>query len=102
MKKILLIFTFITILLSSSVSYAYDVTDDYQLGNKIGTNLKALNGDHEVEDYWNPTQKQVLPNIKKVIVFTYIDTANIDYIGYSNANDIVLQTVLEALMDKGY
>ena len=102
MKKILMMIAFIAVLASSSISYAYDVTDDYQLGYNIGTNLKALSGNHEVQDYWNPAQKEVLPNIKKVIAFTYIDTTTANYIGYNNANNIVLQAALEALIDKGY
>ena len=72
-----------------TTSFAYDISDDYSLGYKIGTNLKALSGDHDVQEYWDESQKNQLKNIKKVLVLTTINPNSIDYIGYQNTNLIV-------------
>ena len=49
-----------------TTSFAYDISDDYSLGYKIGTNLKALSGDHDVQEYWDESQKNQLKNINKL------------------------------------
>jgi len=85
-----------------TTSFAYDISDDYSLGYKIGTNLKALSGDHDVQEYWDESQKNQLKNIKKVLVLTTINPNSIDYIGYQNTNLIVENLGYKALLDNKF
>lgn len=85
-----------------TTSFAYDISDDYSLEYKIGTNLKALSGDHDVQEYWDESQKNQLKNIKKVLVLTTINPNSIDYIGYQNTNLIVENLGYKALLDNKF